>query len=119
MMRSALYVSAFVFIATAGLAVAGTKQSMKVDILDTAVWSGKELAPGKYEVAWDGDNGNVKVTFLQGHKVVAEGQGRIEQRKSASEETGVMSRRDGSGGTPVLSEVRFAKKNTVLVLAGS
>lgn len=114
----ALYVSAIVLAAT-GLAVAGEKQSATLEIADKAIWSGKEITPGRYQVAWDGESGNVKVTLTRGHKVVAEGQGRVEQRKEASADSGVLSRRDGSGGTPVISEVHFAKKNTVLVLAGS
>jgi hypothetical protein len=117
-MRNALYISAFVFAAMAGMAAAGTKQSAKVEIVNKSVWSGTPLAPGRYEFAWDGDSGVVKVTILQGGKVVAQGQGRLEERKDASDETSVRWHRDASGGA-VLSEVRFAKKTTVLVLAGS
>jgi len=117
-MRKAVWMSAFVFAAAAGLAVAGTKRSAKVDTPDPATWAGKTLAAGEYTFKWQGDAGNVDVTVLRGNEVVAQGKGRLEERKTKSPDDAVVTRKEGSGA-PALTEIEMAGRTTVLVLAHS
>jgi hypothetical protein len=118
MTRRIGWLSALAFAATATLATAANKQSVNVELFQKTTWNGKELAAGPYTISWQGEPTDLKVLVLRGSRVVAEGQGRFEEREARASNDAVVSRRDGSGAY-VLSAVQFAKKNTVLVLAGS
>jgi hypothetical protein len=89
-----------------------------MELLGKATLNGKELPAGVYKVTWDGDGGDVKVTVLNGHKVIAEGRGRLEERKVRSDANESVARRDGSGAM-VLTELHFAGKKEVLILSAS
>jgi len=104
---------------SAAIALAGTKQETDVKILEKTSWNGKELTPGAYKIAWEGDSGDVKVSVMRGRDVVAQGQGRWEERSTPASDGGILARRDSGSGSMVLSEVRMAGKKSVLVLAGS
>ena len=116
-MRIAGVVGAVVLCAAVA-AVAGSKQSMKVELLSPATLSGKEIPAGSYKVAWTGDSANVKVTFLSGKKVVGEATGKFIERSSKAREDGLVSINNG-GSRPTISEIRFAGESRALSLAGS
>jgi hypothetical protein len=107
-----------VLLCAAVAAVAGSKQSMKVDLLSPATLSGKEIPAGSYKVAWTGDPSNVKVTFLAGKKVVGEATGKFIERSSKAREDGLVSVQNGDPH-PAISEIRFAGETRALSLSGS
>lgn len=118
MMRKTVWISAFVFAAMAGLAVAANQQSERVEIPYDAAWAGKTLAAGEYTFRWQGDGDSVDVTILRGRRVVAEGKGRIEQQPAKAQRNAVVARPQESGPR-LLTKVQFGGKDTVLVLAES
>lgn len=99
-------------------AVAGTRQSMTVELRSASTLNGKEIAPGTYKVSWTGAGPEVKVSFLRGKKLVVEAPGKFVERNSKAADDGLVCRK-GESGPPLISEIRFGGENRVLVLAGS
>ena len=117
-MRKILSIAVFVCVAAAGLALAASQQSAKVEIPYDASWAGKALPAGEYTFRWQGEGEDVAVTILRGHQVVAEGKGRIEQEKAKVPSNAVVARPQDSGPR-LLSKIQFGGKSMVLVLAQS
>ncbi len=117
-MRKVVWISAFVFAAATGIALAGTKQSAKIDIPDKASFAGKTLPAGNYTIRWQGDPSNVDVTFMKGHQLMAEGHGRLETSKIKYRDDAVVTRKDASGA-PVLTEIELGGRKLDLVLQHS
>ncbi len=109
---------AFTATAIAALATAASKQSLNVVLLHKSTWNGQELAAGSYKISWQGEPAALKVTILRGGRVVAAGQGRLEERTTRATSNAVIWQQDASGALR-LTAVQFANKNTVLVLAAS
>ncbi len=118
MTRRAWWISAWVFVASAGLAAAATPQSKKVDFPDTVRWAGKTLHSGQHTVAWQGDPGNLDVKILDGNKLLAEGRGRLETSKTKYDNDAVVTHEAGSG-TPVLTGIELGGRTAELVFAQS
>jgi hypothetical protein len=116
MTRKAVWISAFVFAITAGAAVAGTRESAKVEVPYDVSWAGKVLPAGEYTFEWQGDAAEVDVTVRRGHQVVAQGHGRLEEAQQKSSANAVGTRRDTSGAR-VLTHVDFRGTATVLKLS--
>jgi hypothetical protein len=116
LVRSCLILSVVGFLAAAGTAFAGAKQSLSFELFEPSSLGGKELSPGHYKVTWTGES-DVKVDVLRGGKVVASAKGKFVERSTKAVEDAVVSRRDGSG--MVLSEVRLGGRKSVLVLSAS
>ena len=116
MLRKTVWFSAFVFAVTAGIAVAGAKESAKVEVPYEVSWAGKVLPAGEYTFEWQGQGAVLDVTVLRGRQVVAQGHGRLEdvQKKAAANAVGT--RRDTSGAR-LLTRVDFRGKATVLTLS--
>jgi len=118
MVNKAIWISAFALAAAVSPAAAGSRHSGSMELLEKATLNGKELPAGEYKVTWTGDGGDVKVTVLNGHTVMAEGRGRLEERKMRSDADQAVSRRDGSGAM-TLTELHFAGKKEVLIFSAS
>jgi hypothetical protein len=79
--------------------------------------NGQKLAPGDYQVRWDGTGANVEVSFMQGKKEVAKASGKIiALDKPYDFDSAVV---DHSGGKATISEVRFSGKKFVLDIGGN
>lgn len=102
---------------SAGAAMAAERQSMRMDIDGAVMLAGKAIPAGSYKLSWQGDGDAVKVKVAQGHKVVAEAQGKFVEGSSKAAEDGLVWQKAG-GGT-VLSKVLLGGSTKVLVLAGS
>jgi hypothetical protein len=118
MVRKTLWTSALVFAVTAGVAVAGTKESVKVEVPYEVSWAGKALPAGEYTFEWQGEASDLDVTVRRGRQVVAQGRGKLEEAKTKSEANAVGTRRDPSGAR-VLTHVDFRGKTAILTLAES
>ncbi len=117
-MRKTVWISALAFAVMAGVASAGTKESAKVEVPYEVSWAGKLLPAGEYTFEWQGEASDVDVTVRSGHKVVAQGRGKLEEVKTKSEANAVGTRRD-TDGTRLLTHVDFRGRTTILTLAQS
>ncbi|MGE5235435.1 MAG: hypothetical protein ACM3O7_03680 [Acidobacteriota bacterium] len=114
-----LWISALALAVAGSVAAAGAKlQSKKFDLFESTSWNGKQLPAGEYKVVWHEDGTDLKVTLMNGHHVVAEGRGRIEERAEKARTDAVISRLNGSGAM-ALAELQMGGKKEVLVFAGS
>ena len=79
--------------------------------------AGQQLAPGEYQLRWDGTGSNVEVSFMQGKKEVAKATAKvIELDKAADYDSAVV---DHSSGKAAISEVRFAGKKYALAIGAT
>jgi hypothetical protein len=76
--------------------------------------NGQALAPGEYQLRWEGTGSNVELSFMQGKKQIAKTSAKvIELDKASSFDSAVV---DHSSGKAAVSEVRFAGKKTALTI---
>jgi len=106
-----LLFGASLLLATA--AFAGEKATVKV--YENVKVNGTTLAPGKYEVAWEGTGSTVQVSIRQGANTVATIPAAVETAKAAPAATGYSTKTEGDGSKSVTS-VFFAGKKISLNL---
>ena len=94
-------------------AFAGEKASVKV--YEDVKVNGKALAPGDYEVAWEGTGSNVQVSIRQHGNTVATVPATVETSKVASSSTGYATKTE-SDGSKEITTVFFAGKKMSLNL---
>lgn len=109
----ALCVLALVLVAATGMAAQkGNKTTMTV--ADPVTVGATTLAAGDYQVTWEGNDGQVQVTFLKNKKVVASAPARIAPRSNAPDETVVVT--EHKGGAVTLVEIRPEGRKEALLL---
>jgi len=106
-----LLFGASLLLATA--AFAGEKATVKV--YENVKVNGTTLAPGKYEVAWEGTGSAVQVSIRQGANTIATVPAALETAKAAPASTGYSTKTEGDGSKSVTS-VFFAGKKVSLNL---
>ena len=77
--------------------------------------NGKTLAPGNYELAWEGTGSNVQVSVRQHNETVATVPAAVETATSAPSTTGYSTKTAGDGSKEITS-VFFAGKKVSLNL---
>ena len=99
----------------ASSAFASNKGSLQVG--EALEVNGQQLAPGQYQVRWDGTGANVEVSFMQGKKEVAKASAKVValDKASAYDSTVV----DHSDGKARVSEIRFAGKKYALAIGAT
>jgi hypothetical protein len=107
----ALLFGASLLLATA--AFAGEKATVRV--YENVKVNGTTLAPGKYEVAWEGTGATVQVSIRQGANTIATIPAAVETAKAAPAGTGYSTKTDTDGSKSVTS-VFFAGKKVSLNL---
>jgi len=76
--------------------------------------NGQQLAPGEYQLRWDGTGSNVEVSFMQGKKEVAKASAKIvELDKAPAYDAAVI---DHASGKAAVSQVRFDGKKYALAI---
>jgi len=99
----------------ASSAFASNKGTLQVRELSEV--AGQQLAPGEYQLRWDGTGSNVEVSFMQGKKEVAKVSAKVVALDKASDyDTAVF---DHSSGKAIVSEVRFAGKKYAIALGAT
>jgi hypothetical protein len=98
----------------AASAFASNKGSLQVQ--EAIEVNGQQLAPGDYQVRWDGTGPNVEVSILQGKKVVKTTAKVVALDKAYDYSAAVV---DHASGKASLSEVRFAGKKYALALGAT
>jgi hypothetical protein len=101
----------------AGVAMAGPKQSMRLDVSAPATLAGKTIPAGSYKLAWHGDGDAVKVTVARGKTVVAETEGKFVDGGSKAASDALVWQKQGADS--ILTRIIFGGSTRVLVLAGS
>jgi hypothetical protein len=99
----------------ASSAFASNKGSLQVR--EAVEVNGQQLAPGDYQLRWDGTGSNVEVSFMQGKKEVAKASAKIVPLDKAYDyDTTVL---DRASGKAAVSELRFAGKKYALALGAT
>lgn len=99
----------------ASSAFASNKGSLQVG--ESVEVNGQQLAPGDYQVRWDGSGSNVEVSFMRGKKEIAKTSAKlIELDKSAPYDSSIV---DHANGKATISEVRFAGKKYALAIGAT
>jgi len=79
--------------------------------------NGQQLAPGEYQLRWDGTGSNVEVSFMQGKKEIAKTSAKVVTLdKAYGYDSAVL---DHASGRATVSEVRFAGKKYALALGAT
>jgi hypothetical protein len=79
--------------------------------------NGQQLAPGEYQLRWDGTGSNVEVSFMQGKKEVAKTSAKVvELDKASAYDSTVVNH---ASGKATVSQVRFAGKKYVLAIGAT
>jgi hypothetical protein len=99
----------------ASSAFASNKGSLQVR--ESFEVNGQQLAPGEYQLRWDGTGSNVEVSFMQGKKEVAKTSAKVVPLDKASNYDSTVV--DHSSGKATVSEVRFAGKKYALALGAT
>ena len=79
--------------------------------------NGQQLAPGEYQVRWDGTGSNVEVSFMQGKKEVAKVSAKVVALDKAYDYDSAVV--DHASGKATVSEVRFAGKKYALAIGAT
>ncbi len=99
----------------ASSAFASNKGSLQVR--ESFEINGQQLAPGDYDVRWDGSGSNVEVTFIKNKKEVAKATAKVVALdKAYGYDSAVV---DHTSGKATVSELRFAGKKFVLEIGAT
>jgi hypothetical protein len=99
----------------ASSALASNKGSLQVR--EPLEVNGQQLAPGEYQLRWDGTGSNVEVSFMQGKKEVAKTSAKVvELDKASAYDSTVVNH---ASGKATVSQVRFAGKKYVLAIGAT
>jgi hypothetical protein len=99
----------------ASSAFASNKCSLQVR--EAVEVNGQQLAPGEYQLRWDGTGSNVEVTFMQGKKEVAKTSAKVVSLDKAYDyDSAVL---DHASGKTTVSEVRLAGKKYELEIGAT
>lgn len=94
-------------------AFAGTKSSLELS--DAVTVAGHQLAPGSYQIKWDGAGPNVDLNILSKGKVVATVPAHVVQQDKAGSYDTYRTTKTSDGGLS-LTEIRFAGKKYSLAV---
>src|ERR1700687_503171 len=96
-------------------AFASNKGSMHVQ--ESIEVAGQQLAPGDYQLRWDGTGSNVEVSFMRGRKEVAKAPAKVVGLDKTSDYNSAVV--DHASGKATVSEVRFAGKKYALAIGAT
>jgi hypothetical protein len=99
----------------AASAFASNKGSLQVR--EAIEVNGQQLAPGEYQVNWDGTGPNVEVSIMRGKKEVVKTTAKVVALDKASDYDAAVI--DHASGKASVSEVRFAGKKYALAIGAT
>ena len=91
----------------ASAAFAGEKATIK--LYEDVKVNGKTLAPGRYDLAWEGTGANVQLSIRQGKDTIATVPAQLETSASAPASTGYSTKKEDDGSKS-LTNVFFSGK---------
>ncbi len=96
----------------ASSAFASNKGSLQVR--EAIEVNGQQLAPGEYQLRWDGTGSNVEISIMQGKKEVAKTTAKVVARRQSPDYDAAIV--DHTSGKAAVSELRFAGKKYALAI---
>jgi hypothetical protein len=99
----------------ASSAFASNKGSLQVP--ETLVINGQQLAPGDYQLRWDDTGTNVEVSFMKGKKEVAKASAKVVTLGQPSVYNSAVI--DHTGGKTTISEIQFAGRKYALAIGST
>ncbi len=99
----------------AASAFASNKGSLQVRELVEV--NGQQLAPGEYQVRWNGTGSNVEISFMQGKKEIAKTTAQVVPLDKAYDNDSAVV--DHTSGKATVSELRFAGKKFALAIGST
>jgi len=105
-----LFLGAALLLAASAFAAQGA-----LELRENASIAGKQLAPGNYQLKWEGSGPNVEVNICKGKNVIATVPAHVQEIAQASPRNASVLQMNGDGSKSV-AEVQFAGKNYVLAL---
>jgi hypothetical protein len=90
---------------------AGEKASIK--LYEDVKVSGKTLAAGRYDLAWEGSGANVQLSIRQGKDTIATVPAQIETSPSAPTSSGYSTKKENDGAKSLTSVFFSGKKYTL------
>jgi len=104
-----------VLLATSAFASNNVKGSLL--LRESVEINGQQLAPGEYQVRWDGTGPSVEVSFMQGRKEVAKTSAKIVALDEAPEYDSAVV--DHTSGKAAISEIRFSRRKYALAIGAT
>lgn len=86
-----------------------------MELFDVVQVNGSRLAPGQYQLQWEGAGPNVELSILQGKKVLAKAPARVLTLNDKPNNDEVVTNKNNDGSKSV-SEIRFGGKKFALSL---
>ncbi len=105
----ALLLGASLFLATA--AFAGEKASVK--LYENVKLNGKTIAPGKYDLEWNGNGPDVQLNIRKGNDTVASTPAKLTPVATAPSSSGYSTKAEGDGSKSLTSVFIAGKKYTI------
>jgi hypothetical protein len=99
----------------ASSAFASNKGSLQVR--EAVEVNGQQLAPGQYQLRWDGTGSNVEVSFIRGNKEVAKASAKVVTLDQVSDYDSTVI--DRANGKAAVSEIRFSGKKFALAIGST
>ena len=106
-----LLLAASLLIATSALAA--NKGSLNIS--EPVKVNGTKLAPGDYQVKWEGSGPNVELNIIKSNKVVAMVSARLVELSRPQADSSLVTRTSKDGST-ALTEIRFAGRKYELAI---
>ena len=104
-----------VLLATSAFASNNVKGSLL--LRESVEINGQQLAPGEYQVRWDGTGPSVEVSFMQGRKEVAKTSAKVVALDEAPEYDSAVV--DHTSGKAAISEIRFSRRKYALAIGAT
>jgi hypothetical protein len=100
---------------TASAFAGSENHKASMELFNAAQVNGSQLAPGQYQVQWEGAGPNVELSIKQGRKVLAKAPARVLTLNDKPSNDAVVINKNTDGSHSV-SEIRFAGKKFALAL---
>jgi|HubBroStandDraft_1064217.scaffolds.fasta_scaffold00689_12 hypothetical protein len=86
-------------------------------VRDAVEVNGQQLAPGEYQVRWEGTGSNVEVSFIRGRKEVAKASAKVIALDQPADYDSALV--DHANGKAAVSEIRFSGKKFALAIGST
>ena len=104
-----------VLLATSAFASNNVKGSLL--LRESVEINGQQLAPGEYQLRWEGTGPSVEVSFMQGRKEVAKTSAKVVALDEAPEYDSAVV--DHTSGKAAISEIRFSRRKYALAIGAT
>jgi hypothetical protein len=112
---SKLMALVFSILLTASAFAGSDAHKASMQLFEPAQVNGSQLAPGEYQVQWEGAGPNVELSITKGKQVIAKSPARVLELNEKTSNDAVVTNKN-TDGSKSLTEIRFAGKKYSLAL---